>query len=118
MPKKTTDPLHIERNLFAAVAHAAFSRRRGLYQLRHCRERTNFRKAGVSWKRNQAGAVIGTEWSGLIAPIEKMRIGAHGIEGVLGGVVIREEALGFFVRAAAIEIAWRLVEEPCHRISV
>jgi hypothetical protein len=47
-----------------------------------------------------------------------MRIGAHGIESVFGGVMIRKQALGLFVCGAAIEIAWRLIEEPGHRISV
>ena len=72
----------------------------------------------VLWQLDSRGAFITAERIRLIAPIEKMRIGAHGIESVFGGMVIRKEALGFFVRAAAIEIAWRLVEEPCHRISV
>jgi hypothetical protein len=55
----------------------------------------------------------------LIAPIEKMRVRANRIESVFGGVMVREQAIGFWVRAAAPDFAWRIVvvEESRHQIS-
>jgi hypothetical protein len=60
------------------------------------------------------GAFIITEWIRLIVPIEVARIGTDGMIGVLGGLMVGEEAVRISVKSAAFRIIPQAGEKTSH----
>src|SRR5262250_99086 len=101
MPKQPAEPSHVELDfleLTSTVGSCSFCQRC------HCGERARHGEAGFGRKRDQRGTLVGAEWIGLIAPIEKMGIRPNRVIAVLCSVVVCKEPFRFFVDAATFEV--------------
>ena len=89
-------------------------RSRFLRERRHAANVPAVREAGLGRKDDIGNAFIRAEWIGLILPIEIARIGAHGMVGMFGGLMIGEEAFRIFVEAATLGIVPNAGEKARH----
>src|SRR4029077_4147508 len=74
----------------------------------HGGQRSRGRERGLTRTRGCVGAMMSTERIRLIVPIEIARIRAHGMIGMLRGLMVGEEALRIIVESAT----FRIVPDP------
>src|SRR5712692_403719 len=114
MPKQAAEPDRIQRDRVTVPRIIFTGGPRSFAERPHCAERSGVREARRKCKHGHRGAFINTERIGLIPPVEIMGIRANGVIGMLGGLVISEETLGFLVETGGMGIVPYAGEKARH----